>query len=114
MSDDRVTLGELRERLDRFVRERDWGTYHNLKDLSMALSIEASELLERFLWREAPAVDRLSAEERQAIADELADVMIYGLHLSNALGLDLSETILAKVEKNAAKYPMERFKGRAR
>lgn len=114
MSDATVTVGELRERLDRFVKERDWGAYHNLKDLSMALSIEASELLERFLWKEPPITDRLAPEDRQAIADELADVIIYGLHLSNALGLDLSDAVLAKIRKNAAKYPVDRFKGRAR
>lgn len=114
MTDATTTFGELRSRADRFVREREWEPYHNPKDLSIALSIEASELVERFLWQEPPKPEHLPPEERRAIAEELADVIIYGLHLSNALDLDLSDAILAKLEKNAAKYPVERFRGRAR
>jgi len=114
MADATTTLGELRSRADRFVREREWARYHNPKDLSIALSIEASELLERFLWQETPRPEQLRPEERLAIAEELADVIIYGLHLSNALDLDLSDAVLAKLDKDAAKYPVERFRGRAR
>jgi len=80
----------------------------------MAISIEASELLERFLWRGAGTPAELSSEDRSAIAEELADVLIYGLSLANALEMDLSEAMLAKLRKDEAKYPPDRYRGRAR
>jgi len=80
----------------------------------MAISIEASELLERFLWRGSGTFAELSSEDRSAIAEELADVLIYGLSLANALDMDLSEAILAKLKKDEAKYPSDRYRGRAR
>jgi len=80
----------------------------------MAISIEASELLERFLWRGAGTPAELSSEDRSAIAEELADVLIYGLSLANALEMDLSEAMLAKLKKDEAKYPPDRYRGRAR
>ena len=80
----------------------------------MAISIEASELLERFLWRGLGTLAELSSEDRSAIAEELADVLIYGLSLANALDMDLSEAMLAKLRKDEAKYPPDRYRGRAR
>ena len=80
----------------------------------MAISIEASELLEIFLWREPELPADLLAEDRSAVEEELADVFIYGLSLANALGMDLSDAILAKLKKDEAKYPPDRFRGRAR
>jgi len=112
MVDATATVGELRERVARFVKARDWERFHNPKDVAIALSIEASELLERFLWREPAPPSHLTAEERVAIADELADVLIYGLSLGNALGIDVSDAILAKVAKNEARYPEDRVRGR--
>lgn len=114
MADADATLAALRDHVSAFVQAREWERYHNPKDLAIALSVEASELLERFLWRQTPAGGRLSAEDRDGIAEELADVFIYGLSLCNALRLDASEAILAKLAKDEAKYPVERFKGRAR
>lgn len=114
MPDASTTVADLRVRLGRFVRERDWEGYHNPKDLAAALSIEASELLERFLWQDAGPGTAFPEEDRQAIADELADVVIYALHFANAMDLDVSEAVARKMGKNEAKYPVERFKGRAR
>lgn len=79
----------------------------------MAISIEASELLEIFLWRGA-APSQPSAEDRSSIEEELADIFIYGLSLTNTLELDLSDSILAKLKKDEAKYPADRYRGRAR
>lgn len=75
--------------------------------------MEASELLERFLWRETLPPDRLAPADRERVSEELADVLIYGLSLGNALRLDLSDAILAKLAQDEAKYPVDRFKGRA-
>ena len=80
----------------------------------MAISIEASELLELFLWQGSGSPAELSSELRSAVADELADVLIYGLSLANALEMDLSEAMLAKLKKDEAKYPPDRYRGRAR
>lgn len=113
MSDATVTIRALRERVQAFVQERDWEGFHNPKDLSTALAVEAGELLERFLWQPPTRASDLRPEERSAIAEELADVLIYGLHLANALAIDVSEAVEAKVTKTAGKYPVERFRGRA-
>ena len=111
MADAVTTVGELCDRVREFVRARGWERFHGPKDLAIALSLEASELLERFLWRtEADAV-RLSAEELGALADEVADVVIYALSFCNATGLDLSEAILTKMEKNEERYPADRVRG---
>ena len=114
MADATTSVGELRDRVRQFVQARDWERFHAPKDLAMAISIEASELLERFLWRGSGTLEELSSEDRSAIADELADVLIYGLSLANALEMDLSEAILAKLKKDEAKYPPDRYRGRAR
>lgn len=111
MPDGTATIGALRERVRQFVDARDWARFHNPKDVAMALSIEASELLERFLWRDAPRADRLTAEDRDAIADELADVVIYALSLANAAGIDVSDAVLEKMDRNEARYPPDRFRG---
>lgn len=80
----------------------------------MAISIEASELLERFLWRAGAGSNDLPLAERSAVAEELADVVIYSLSLANALDLDLSDAVLSKLRIDEAKYPVDRFRGRAR
>ena len=85
MADTTTSVGELRDRVRQFVHARDWERFHAPKDLAMAISIEASELLERFLWRGAGTPAELSSEDRSAIGEELADVLIYSLSLANTL-----------------------------
>ncbi len=111
MVDSSTTVAELRERVRAFVHARDWESFHTPKDLAIAVSVEAAELVEPFLWRDASA--RLSAADRASVGEELADVIIYGLSLANALDFDLSEAVLAKLRKDEAKYPARRFRGRA-
>lgn len=113
MSDGTVTVGDLRRQVAAFVHTRDWEQFHNVKDLAIALSIEVSELTEHFLWRAPPAPSSMAPEERDAIGDELADVVIYSLSLANALDLDLSGAVRSKLVKDEARYPPERFRGRA-
>ena len=95
-------MDELIKEINKFRDERNWRQYHNPKDLSLSLSLEASELLENFQW--------ISAEEgaeknRQNIEEELADVFIYGLMMADDLGIDMEEAILRKLKKNREKYP---------
>jgi len=114
MVDGTTTVGALRTAVRRFVRERDWERFHLPKDLAIAISVEASELLERFLWRDPAPAATLSSEDRSAIAEELADVVIYGVSLADVLEVDLSDAVLAKLKKDEAKYPADRVRGRAR
>lgn len=110
--DNETTLTEIKEAVLTFVRERDWERFHSPKNLSMALAAEAGELLEHFLWDSPEAShDRASAE---AVADELADIVIYAIEFANITGIDLSTAIAAKMQKNAEKYPIEKARGNSR
>jgi len=95
-----------RIRIRDFVRERDWDQYHNPKDLAIALSIEASELLESFLWKDHQQVD--IAEVRQ----ELADILIYAHMLLDKYGLDGDEIVNEKIGINEQKYPVDVSRGK--
>lgn len=114
MSDSQTTVAELRALVTQFVAERQWQVYHDPKNLSMAIAIEAAELMEHFQWvrsEDLPATlqdPRLMSE----IRDELADITCFVLGFTNALGIDLSEAVRQKMAKNIAKYPAEQFKGR--
>lgn len=114
MPDDRTTISELRQRIQQFVDERDWRQFHRPKNLAMSIAIEAAELMEHFQWVDnAESQTRaLDPVHRQQIAEEIADVCCYLLSLANAMQLDLSDAVLSKLEKNAAKYPVESFRGR--
>jgi NTP pyrophosphatase (non-canonical NTP hydrolase) len=115
LSDSSTTVSELRERVLAFVRERDWEQFHSPKNLSMALSAEAAELMEHFLWA-SPEESRtvtLDPAKRAKIAEELADVVIYALEFANTTGLDIAASIEAKIAANARKYPVEKSKGRS-
>lgn len=114
MPDASTTVAELRAALAAFVAERQWQVYHDAKNLSGSIMIEAAELMEHFQWvrnDELPALLQ-SAAEREAIAEELADVTCYVLSLANVLNIDLSAAVLGKIDKNARKYPAEKFRGR--
>src|SRR5207302_10901260 len=105
MADATTAVGELRDRVRQFVHARDWERFHAPRDLAMAISIEASELLERFLWRGSGPLAELSSEDRSASAEGLADVLLYGLSLGNAHGMGSSEAISVKLNKAEPKYP---------
>jgi dCTP diphosphatase len=116
MTDSDVTLAELRHRVAEFVSARDWEQFHTPKNLSIAIAVEAAELMEHFQWlTEGQATAAIEDEaERASVADELADVLIYGLSLANTLGLDVSASVLAKLERNEQRFPVEEWQGRAR
>ncbi len=104
--DHHTTIGQLRELVDRFVAERDWHRFHRPKNLSMALAVEAAELMEHFQWADDDACRGDStAESRAAVAEELADVICYALAMANALGIDVSRAVADKMAANARKYP---------
>lgn len=101
-------IKELQKKIDEFTQERDWDQFHNLKDLSLALSIEASELNELFLWKSPDEADV------DKIKEELADIFNYTLLIASKLDVDLTEITLEKLNKNAQKYPIEKAKGSAK
>ena len=110
------SLSELRSAALRFRDERDWKQFHRPKDLALGLSIEAGELGELLLWKTAPAVEaalRDPAHVRR-VAEEMADVLLFLLYLSDATGVALGDAVLEKLRINAEKYPVDRFRGSAR
>lgn len=116
MSDGITTTGELKQLVREFVDERDWGKYHNAKDVAIAINVEAGELLELFEWvreNEIPALLN-QPDKLQSVSDELADVLILCLNLSSVIGLDVAEAVGHKLEKNRAKYPAHLVKGNYR
>ena len=96
---------DLQKALVDFRDEREWEQFHNPKDLALALSIEAAELNELFLWKKS---EEANVEK---IKDELADVLAYALLLANKYNFDVNEIVLNKIKKNAEKYPVDKSKG---
>jgi NTP pyrophosphatase (non-canonical NTP hydrolase) len=107
-------LDELKTRVRAFVAERDWERFHSPKNLAMALSVEASELVELFQWLTEEQSATLDENRRVQVAAELADVLWFVVRLSDRLGIDLLEAAEQKLAENARKYPVERVRGQAR
>jgi dCTP diphosphatase len=116
MADDTTTLAALRGDVDTFVAAREWHQFHNGKDLAVSIAIEAAELLEEFQWHDAAEVATSMADPaaRERVRQELADVLIYCLSLSNALGMDVSDAVREKLAIASRKYPAEDYRGHAR
>jgi dCTP diphosphatase len=114
MSDQYTTVAQLRQIVRQFVDARDWQQFHSPKNLSMALAIEAAELMEHFQWitTDASRVAGENCEKRTAIGEELADVVCYALAIANELGIDVSDAMHDKMKKNAIKYPADEYRGR--
>ena len=100
-------MKELMREIRQFTEDRDWDQFHNGKDLALALSIEASELNEAFLWKDAKDV------KIEKVKEELADVFNYAFLIADKYGLDVREIVMDKLAKNAAKYPVEKAKGKS-
>ncbi len=113
MRDDCTTLQELKARVAEFVSEREWQQFHTPKNLSMSIAIEAAELMEHFQWLTVEQSKSLGPEALGEIGEELADIVIYSLSLANVLGLDLAQTVRAKMEKNIRKYPKDKVRGKS-
>ncbi len=101
-------MEDLQKAVIKFRDERNWAQFHNAKDLAISLNLEASELLETFQWKSSEEATETKMKE---IKEEMADVMIYLLMLSDKLNIDLEEVVHAKLEKNAEKYPVEKAFG---
>ncbi len=100
-----MNLIDWQNRLQVFAAGRNWEPFLNPKNLAMALSVEAAELVECYQWLTPEQAATPSAEQREAVADEMADVLMYLLHLARVTGIDLEQAAEAKLLKNASKYP---------
>jgi len=101
-------MHEITEALIKFRNERDWEQFHNPKDLALAINIEAAELLELFLWKNAENANP------EKVKEELADVFAFAFLMADKYGFDVKEIILDKIKKNGEKYPVEKAKGIAK
>ena len=106
-------LGELKARLREFVAERDWDRFHSPKNLAMALSVEAAELVELFQWLTEEETARADGKLRRRAAEELADVLWYLVRIADRLDIDLLAAAEAKLAENARKYPVARVRGQS-
>lgn len=110
-NDKNSNIQDLKEVVSGFCEERDWGQFHNSKDLALSLMLESAEVLELFQWKNEGQVEEYAKTNKEEIGEELSDVLYWVLMMSNKLDIDLTEIFLKKMEKNAKKYPVEKAKG---
>lgn len=115
MDDQDVSVQDLKKAVEDFVEIRDWKKYHNPKDLAESICIEAAELLEIFHWvpSEETLIWKNDPSKRSRVMEELADVLIYCLSMANAMEIQISTVITQKLARNNAKYPVDKYKGKA-
>jgi NTP pyrophosphatase (non-canonical NTP hydrolase) len=108
------SLLDIRDALQRFAAERDWEQFHSPKNLAIALSVEASELLENFQWLTEEASCKLPPEKLARVREEMADVFLYLVWLADKLDVDLLDVAQQKIELNAKRYPAAKARGNSR
>ena len=113
MIDKETSMYALKNFVENFVKERDWSQFHSPKNISMALAIEASELMDIFKWdRNKDSKDKMLKDiSSQEAIDELADILIYAIAFANRNNIDISSAIEQKMKKNENKYPVDQYKG---
>lgn len=111
-----MNLEKINSEIEKMVHERDWDQFHSVKNLSMALNVEASELLEIFQWMSEAHSNQAGADPKISgkVADELADIFIYLLRIAAKTNINLEEATLNKLKKNLAKYPVELSRGNSK
>jgi dCTP diphosphatase len=102
--------------LSTFIKDRDWDKFHSIKNLSMALSVEVSELVEIFQWKTEEESNNISLDEKlkQALSDEIADTFVYLFRIAQKANIDINDAVFEKIKRNAEKYPVEKSKGNAK
>ena len=109
-----MDLDKIKKTLRKFAEERDWEQFHNPKNLAIALSVEASELLELFQWSNDGGLSEINdPKKRKEIEKEIADIFNYLVKLVDILDMDLEKTALEKIKENKKKYPIEESKGKS-
>jgi NTP pyrophosphatase (non-canonical NTP hydrolase) len=105
------SISELTARIQSFVDARDWRKFHNAKDLSVAISAEAGELMQHFVWQQEEQIENRLEAHRDEIASEIADVAILLFEFADNLGYNLGEVMQAKIARNEVRYPVEKSRG---
>ena len=111
MASNQADLLMLRDKLRTFAEVREWNQFHSPKNLSMALMVEVAELMEHFQWLTESQTSNLEADKKAEVAEELADILLYLIRLSDQLDVDLLKASLDKLKKNELKYPAEQVRG---
>ena len=106
-------ISSLQQSLRKFASDRDWEQFHNPKNLVMALTVEAGELQEIFQWLTEQQSSTLDVKQRQHVQEEMADVLLYLCRLADVLDIDLQEAAVAKLKRNAEKYPADQVRGKS-
>lgn len=116
MQDSTTTVAELKKLMEAFVAERQWEPFHDPKNLSASIAIEAAELMEHFQWLRSDQLDSVKQDPKtmSEIREELADILAYALSFATRMGIDIASALEQKMKKNAAKYPASEFQGRFR
>jgi NTP pyrophosphatase (non-canonical NTP hydrolase) len=105
------SISELTAQIQTFVDARDWRKFHNAKDLAVAISAEAGELMQHFVWQQDDQIERRLENHREEIASEIADVAILLFEFADNLGMNLGEVMQAKIARNDVRYPVEKSRG---
>ncbi|MBI3820078.1 MAG: nucleotide pyrophosphohydrolase [Planctomycetes bacterium] len=109
-----MDLDFIKEKIRKFRDDRNWMQFHNPKNMAISISIEAAELLEHFQWRTLEQSVAHATEAKDEIGGEVADIAVYLIEFCDNTGIDLEQAILNKIERNAEKYPVDKFKNSAR
>lgn len=107
-----MTLDELKKIVFKFRDERKWKNFHNPKDLAVGLTVEAGEVLEHFQWKNGRDLENYLKKNKEAVGEEIADVLHYIILLADRLNIDLESAFIDKVKKNEKKYPVKKVKGK--
>jgi NTP pyrophosphatase (non-canonical NTP hydrolase) len=111
-----IDLEKINNEVKKFAIDRDWDQFHSIKNLSMALSVESSELLEIFQWLTEAQSNNVNNDEKlkRKVEEEIADIFVYLLRIVDKTNIDLEKVVLEKIKRNAEKYPVEKAKGSAK
>lgn len=111
-----INVDRIDQELDRFIAEREWDQFHSIKNLTMALNVEAAELLEIFQWLKEDDSNRVSIDDKlkAKVGEEIADIFIYLLRIAKKSEINIEDIVLEKIKKNSEKYPVSKSKGTAK
>jgi len=114
MNDNQTTVADLKTLVQRFIAERDWQQFHDPKNLSASIAIEAAELMEHFQWLRSDELAGIANDARAVaeIREEVADILAYLLSFASRMNIDLAAALSDKMMKNASKYPADQFRGK--
>jgi len=105
------SIVELTKKIIDFRNARDWKQFHNPKDVALSLVLEAGEVMEHFQWKSQGEIERYVQTNKEAIGEELADVLYWVLLMSHDLDIDIAQSLEEKIRRNEVKYPLEKAKG---